>query len=149
MLIVHTSTPLSLPTSWLKRRVSVSQVGVSREGTDDRMRTLPRPSASVTGFSPLSPAVKSGAACPGLLSGPPCATGLPSGITTRLRSSGMRVLLGDQIGRSSVAERTASPGSPPAALVAEYGHESAPEGVGGVRRRREVRRRPRPAAGAG
>ena len=63
MLMVQTSTPSpSRLASSLNRRVSVSQTGVSRDGTALRMTTLPRAWLSRTGWSPLSMAVKSGAA---------------------------------------------------------------------------------------
>src|SRR5688572_32220916 len=83
MLIVHTSTPEpSAPASWLKRRVSVSQTGVSSEGTALRMTTLPAAAdLSETGWSALSVTVKSGAGWPGLTSVPPRVTGLPRRVT--------------------------------------------------------------------
>ena len=50
MLIVHTSTlPPSLPASSLNFRVSMSQTGVSSEGTAERIRTLPLLAESFTG----------------------------------------------------------------------------------------------------
>ena len=62
MLIVHTSTPSPRPAaSWLKRRVSVSQVGVSSDGTLDSTMTLPRASASRTSLRSVATAEKSGA----------------------------------------------------------------------------------------
>src|SRR4030095_518078 len=78
-LIVQISTlPPSFAASWLNRRVSVSQVGVSSDGTELRMMTLPFASLSFTGLSPLSSAVKSGALWPGLILGPPRAVGVPA-----------------------------------------------------------------------
>jgi hypothetical protein len=81
-LIVQISTSLpSFAASWLNRRVSVSQVGVSSEGTELRITTLPFASLSLTGLSPLSSAVKSGAFCPVFTSEPPSVIGLPRRVT--------------------------------------------------------------------
>src|SRR5690349_2452650 len=82
MLTVQTSTlPPSLPASTLNFRVSVSHTGVSSDGTALSTMTLPRAWLSLTGCSPLSSAVKSGASLPALISGPPSAIGLPLNIT--------------------------------------------------------------------
>src|SRR5256884_1391340 len=92
MLIVHTSIPgPSLPASWLNRRVSVSHTGVSSDGTELRMSTLPFASLRRTAWRLVSAAVKSDAGCPGLISGPTRVRGVPLKVTTPLRSSAMEV----------------------------------------------------------
>src|SRR5438093_56567 len=92
MLIVHTSIPgPSLPASWLNRRVSVSHTGVSSDGTELRRSTLPFASLWRTAWRLVSTAVKSGAGCPGLISGPTRVRGVPLKVTTPLRSSAMEV----------------------------------------------------------
>src|SRR5215471_6922757 len=94
MLTVQTSTwSPSLEASSLNRRVSLSQTGVSRDGTALKIKTLPRASLSLTVCRELSTAEKSGAACPGLISGPDRVTGPPLKVTTPVLSSGICFLL--------------------------------------------------------
>src|SRR2546422_691715 len=92
MVIVHPSIPgPSLPASWLNRRVSLSHTGVSSDGTELRMSPLPFASLRRTAWRLVSTAVKSGAGCPGLISGPTTVRGVPLKVTTPLRSSAMEV----------------------------------------------------------
>src|SRR3989454_746749 len=92
MLIVHTSIPgPSLPASWLNRRVSVSHTGVSSDGTELTMSTLPFASLRRTAWRLVSTAVKSGARWPGLISGPTRVSGVPLRVTTPFFSCAMTV----------------------------------------------------------
>src|SRR5512139_3950431 len=72
--------------SWLKRRVSVSQTGVSSDGTALRILTFPRKSASVTWANPVSTTRKSGALSPTLTSGPSRVIGFPLNVMIPFRS---------------------------------------------------------------
>src|SRR5215472_1735259 len=94
MLTVQTSTwSPSLEASSLNRRVSLSQTGVSSDGTALKIKTLPLASLSLTVCRALSTTEKSGAACPGLISGPDRVTGPPLKVTTPVLSSGICFLL--------------------------------------------------------
>src|SRR5437867_11581443 len=66
------------------------------------MTTLPCASLSLTGLSPLSSAVKSGADWPGLSSGPPSVVGLPRSVTAPFRSSAIGYPPGEILVHSSI-----------------------------------------------
>jgi hypothetical protein len=85
MLMVQTSMPSpSFDASSLNLRVSVSHTAVSSEGTELSMITFPLASLSLTGWSEVLIAVKSGASSPCLISLPPKVIGLPLKVTAAL-----------------------------------------------------------------
>src|SRR5689334_1458694 len=89
-----TVTPFSLPASVLNRFISMSQTGVSREGTAQRIRTVPARSLPFTSLMSVATSVKfAGALSPALISGPSRSVGTFHVTAPFLISAMMFVLL--------------------------------------------------------